>query len=157
MKEDRMRNFAFASLVVVAALFGACSAVDDFRKFTFTDGGSVDTDMGGVLPEFGQPCVDTCAVGPDPARPLMCVHSFGSRSAPGGICTRTCSVGSVISCSNFGVGVADCVTIESMDLCLPHCDPSIGRNCRTNYSCCANHNVVTNAGDCAPSTTDLYH
>jgi hypothetical protein len=152
-----MRSFAFASLLVVAALFGACSAVDDFRKFTFTDGGSVDTDMGGVLPEFGQPCVDTCAVGPDPARPLMCVHSFGSRSAPGGICTRTCSVGSVISCSNFGVGVADCVTIESMDLCLPHCDPSIGRNCRTNYSCCANHNVVTNAGDCAPSTTDLCH
>ena len=52
---------------------------------------------------------------------------------------------------------ADCVTVENMDVCLPHCDPSLGRNCRTNYSCCANHNVVTAAGDCAPSTTDLCH
>ena len=151
-----MRSFAFASLVVVAALFGACSAVDDFRKFTFADGGALNTDMGG-LPEFGQPCTDTCAVGSDPTHPLMCFRSFGSRLAPGGICTHTCSATVAASCVGLGVGVADCVTVENMDVCLPHCDPSVGRNCRTGYSCCANHNVVNDAGDCAPSTTDLCH
>lgn len=153
-----MRNSAFASLVVVAAVLGACSAVDDFTKFTFTDGGGgVNTDMGGALPEFGQACVDACAVGPDPTRPLMCFHMFGSRTVPGGMCTRDCIVGSAISCTNLGIGAADCVTVENMALCLPHCDPSLGRNCRNNYSCCANHAVVTDAGNCAPSTTDLCH
>jgi hypothetical protein len=152
-----MRNFAFASLVVVAALIGACSAVDDFRKFTFADGGAVDTDMGSGLPEFGQACVDSCAAGPDAAHPLQCFRMFGSRTAPGGICTHTCSAGVISSCLGLGTGAADCVTVENMDVCLPHCDLSVGRNCRTNYSCCANHNVVTNAGDCAPSTTDLCH
>ena len=143
--------------IVVAALIGACSAVDDFRKFTFADGGAVDTDMGSGLPEFGQPCVDNCAVGPDTTHPLQCFHMFGGRTVPGGICTHACTVGSAASCIAFGIGAADCVTVENMDICLPHCDPSVGRNCRTNYSCCANHNVVTNAGDCAPSTTDLCH
>ena len=152
-----MRSFAFASLVVVAAAFGACSAVDDFRKFSFADGGGALDDMGTGLPEFGQACVDSCAVGPDPTHPLMCFHSFGSRTAPGGICTRTCSASVAASCVSLGLGAADCVTVENMDVCLPHCDPSVGRNCRTNYSCCANHNVVTNAGDCAPSATDLCH
>ena len=47
-----MRNLAFASLVIVDATLGACSAVDDFRKFKFTDGGSIDTDMMGNLPGF---------------------------------------------------------------------------------------------------------
>ncbi len=153
-----MRSFAFASLVAVAAVFGACSAVDNFTKFTFVDGGGGGDMTGAQLPGFGQQCTDTCAPGASaPSRPLMCVKMFGSRMVPGGICTRTCTAGSIISCSDYGTGVADCVTVEGMDLCLPHCDPSIGRNCRTNFSCCANHNVVTTMGDCAPSTTDLCH
>jgi hypothetical protein len=153
-----MRSFAFASLVVAAAVFGACSAVDDFNKFTFVDGGGGDDMTGGALPGFGQGCTDTCAPGASaPTRPLMCLKMIGSRTVPGGICTRTCTAGSVISCSDYGVGVADCVTVEGMDLCLPHCDPSIGRNCRTGFSCCASNNVVTTMGDCAPSTTDLCH
>ncbi|MCU1282349.1 MAG: hypothetical protein JWM53_5895 [bacterium] len=151
-----MRNLAFASLLAAAALIGACSAVDDFTKFTFVDGGGgpVDTDMGG-LPGFGQACTDSCAVGADPTHPLTCFHMFGSRTVTGGMCTRTCNMGSPISCTNLGIGSADCVTVEGMDLCLPHCDASLGRNCRTNFSCCANRAVVNGAGDCAPPTTDL--
>ena len=154
-----MRNVAFASLVVAAATFGACSAVDDFRKFTFVDGGGGGGDMTGAqLPNFGQACTDSCAPGPSaPSRPLMCVKMIGSRTVPGGICTRTCTAGSVISCSDYGVGAADCVHVEGMDLCLPHCDETLGRNCRTGFSCCANQAVVTTNGDCAPSTTDLCH
>ncbi|HEX9104071.1 MAG TPA: hypothetical protein VF997_17790 [Polyangia bacterium] len=151
-----MRNFAFASLVVAVAVIGACSAVDDFTKFKFSDGGATG-DMNGALPEFGQACVDACAVGADPAHPLSCYHMFGMIAVPGGICTHSCNPASVVSCAGIGIGVADCVTVENTDVCLPHCDPSVGRNCRTNYSCCANHNVVTDVGDCAPSTTDLCH
>lgn len=154
-----MRNLAFASLVVLAAVLGACSAVDDFRKFTFSDGGSINTDMMGNLPNFGQACVDACEPGPGAAlgRPLSCFHTFGSKTVPGGMCTRSCTPGSITACSDFGVNAADCVTVEGIAVCLPHCDASIGRNCRTNYSCCSNHNVVTDAGDCAPSDTDLCH
>jgi hypothetical protein len=155
-----MRNFAFASLVVVAGIVGACSAVDDFRKFSFTDGGGVDTDMGGNLPGFGQPCTDTCDPGPGASlgRPLTCFHMFGSRTVPGGMCTRSCTPGAV-SCTDFGVGVADCVTVEGIAVCLPHCGSLVGRGCRssTGWECCANHNAVTDSGDCAPSTTDLCH
>jgi hypothetical protein len=155
-----MRSFAFASLVVVAAVIGACSAVDDFRKFTFTDGGSINTDMGGNLPGFGQACTDACDPGPGASsgRPNTCFHMIGSRSVPGGICTRTCTPGGAISCTDYGVGVADCVTVEGIALCLPHCGTIIGRACRgTGWECCANHNAVTDSGDCAPSTTDLCH
>lgn len=147
----------FAALVAAAAIAGACSAVDDFGNFTFTDGAAGGSDLGEALPGFGQPCVDACAVGPDVSRPLMCFHMFGSRTVPGGMCTRSCSVASAASCLTLGVEAADCVTVENMDLCLPRCNPSGGRNCRTGYSCCAQHNVVTDAGDCAPSTTDLCH
>jgi hypothetical protein len=153
-----MRTFAFASLVVVAAVIGACSAVDDFTKFKFTDGGAVDTDMMGPLPGFGEACVDACDPGPGATlgRPLTCFHSFGSRSVPGGMCTRSCTPGGAISCSDFGIGAADCIVVEGIAVCLPHCDTQLGRTCRTNFSCCANHNVENN-GDCAPSTTDLCH
>lgn len=153
-----MRSFAFASLVVIAAIAGACSAVDDFRKFSFTDGG-VDTDMGGPLPGFGQACTDACDPGPGATlgRPLTCFRMIGSRTAPGGMCTRTCTPGSIIACSDFGPGVADCVTVEGIALCLPHCGSINGKNCRTNWECCANHNAVTDSGNCAPSTTDLCH
>jgi hypothetical protein len=153
-----MRSVAFASLVVVAALIGACTAVDDFNKFSFNDGGAGDL---GKLPGFGQACTDSCEPGASaPARPLVCVHMLGSRTVPnGGICTRTCTAGGAtnVSCSDYGVDTAACVTVENMDLCLPRCDPSIGRNCRTGFSCCDSHNVVTVAGECAPPQTDLCH
>ncbi|HXU72714.1 MAG TPA: hypothetical protein VN947_25505 [Polyangia bacterium] len=153
-----MRSLAFASLVFIAAAAGACSAIDDFNKFTFSDGGGVNTDMGGLLPAFGQACVDACDPGPGAVagRALTCFHMFGSRSVPGGMCTRTCTPGAA-ACIDYGVGVADCVTVEGIALCLPHCDATMARGCRSNYECCANHNVVTNAGDCAPSQTDLCH
>jgi hypothetical protein len=154
-----MRNLAFASLVSLAALFGACSAIDDFTKFKFTDGGGNDDmsgDMGSPnLPDFGQACVDSCAPGAGAAlgHPLMCVHMFGSRTVPGGMCTRSCTA--AIGCLEYGANAADCVTVEGTTVCLPHCDATIGKNCRSNYSCCSNKAVVTTAGDCAPSTTDL--
>ena len=150
-----MRSLAFASIVVAAALLGACTAVDNFNDFHFVDGGAV-RDMTGAPPGFGQPCTDSCAPGSVANRPLSCVKTLGSIPVPGGICTHSCQASlGTIGCSDLTD--ASCVTVENMDVCLPHCDPSVGRNCRTNYSCCANHNVVTNAGDCAPSTTDLCH
>ena len=151
-----MRGFAFASLIVVVVGLGACSAIDDFRKFSFSDGG-VDTDMNGNLPGFGQACTDTCDPGPGAAlgRPLTCFHTFGSRTVPGGMCTHTCTPGTIASCSDLGVGVADCVVVEGIAVCLPRCDPSMGHNCRPNYSCCANNSVVTMMGDCAPSEADI--
>jgi hypothetical protein len=151
-----MRNLAFASLVTFAALVGACTAIDDFNKFHFSDGGAVG-DMG-PFPGFGAPCVDVCdpGAGATSGRSLTCFHMLGSRSVPGGMCTRTCTPG-VAACSDYGVAAADCVTVEGIAVCLPHCDATLGRGCRTGFSCCANNNVVTNAGDCAPSTTDLCH
>jgi hypothetical protein len=140
--------------LALAALFAACTAIDDFNKFKFvTDGGSGGDML--ALPGFGQACTDSCAQ-PVPLRPLMCVHMIGNRTVTGGICTRTCTAGAgAAACSDFSDAV--CVTVESTDLCLPHCDASLGRNCRTGFSCCDNHNVVTGAGACAPPTTDLCH
>ena len=155
-----MRNVAFASLIVAAATFGACSAVDDFRKFSFADGGGGGGDMTGEqLPGFGQACTDACAPGQSApsGHPLTCFKMIGSRTVQGGICTRTCTAGTGIGCIDYGVGAADCVQVEGMDLCLPHCDATLGRNCRTGFSCCAAQQVVTTNGDCAPSTTDLCH
>jgi hypothetical protein len=154
-----MRSFAFASLIVVAAALGACSAIDDFRKFTFTDGGSLAGDMmGGNLPGFGEGCVDACdpGAGATSGRALTCFHMFGSRTVPGGMCTRTCTPGGV-SCIDYGVGAADCVTVEGISVCLPRCGTTVGHGCRSMYECCANHNTVTDLGDCAPSQTDLCH
>ncbi|HEY2746931.1 MAG TPA: hypothetical protein VGL86_20050 [Polyangia bacterium] len=154
-----MRNLAFALLVVAAAALGACSAIDDFTKFKFSDGGEINTDMGGAnLPDFGQACVDDCAPGAGAAagHPLTCMHNVGSRTLPGGMCTRACTPG-VAGCIEYGANAADCVTIEGVSVCLPHCDSTLGRNCRTNYSCCSNMSVVTTAGDCAPSNADICH
>lgn len=152
-----MRSLAFASLVLVAAALGACSAIDDFSKFKFSDGGA-DTDMGGNLPGFGQACVDACDPGPGAAlgRALTCFHNLGSQTIPGGMCTRTCTPG-VAACIDYGTGAADCVNVEGTSVCLPHCDGTVGRGCRTGFECCANGHAVTNAGDCAPSQTDLCH
>ena len=151
-----MRSLAFASLVLVAASAGACSAVDNFDKFKFVDDGGTDGGTAGVdmsLPGFGQPCTDQCQA--SPLRPLMCLKMLGSRPIPGGMCTRACTITGAISCSDYPDAV--CVHVESMDVCLPRCDPSQNRTCRTGLSCCDNQNVVTGPGACAPSTTDLCH
>ena len=153
-----MRNSAFASLLAVAAVVGACSAVDDFTKFTFTDAGAVDTDMGaGGLPGFGQPCTGTCAIGPEPTHPLTCFSAFGSVTVPGGICTHTCTLPGAAGCTGLGSGEADCVLIENTQVCLPQCNPNGGKSCRNSigWGCCANRNVVTNTGDCAPTMSNL--
>src|SRR5438270_7004254 len=125
-----MRSLAFASLVLAAAAV-ACSAVDNFDKFKFVqDAGPDDLAMG--LPGFGQPCTDQCQVG-NALRPLMCVKMLGSRTVPNGMCTRGCTIGGAISCSDYADAV--CTHVEGMDVCLQHCDPSTGRNCRTGFSC----------------------
>src|SRR5439155_4505512 len=113
-------SLAFASLVLVAASLGACSAVDNFEKFKFVqDAGADDLAMG--LPGFGQPCTDQCQVG-NALRPLMCLKMLGSRTIPGGMCTRGCTIGGSISCSDYPDAV--CTLVESTDVCLPRCDPS---------------------------------
>jgi hypothetical protein len=133
--------------ILFVALLGGCTAVDNFDKFTFVDAGT--------LPGFGQACMTDCAQ-PNPLRPLMCYHMFGSRNVPGGMCTRSCTASlGPLACSDFPD--AACVTVEGMDVCLLRCDPSIGRNCRNNYSCCANHTVVTGPGTCAPTESDVCH
>ncbi|MDB4968551.1 MAG: hypothetical protein JWN44_4240 [Myxococcales bacterium] len=146
-----MRQLACASLIL-AALFGACSAVDNFDKFKFVDdGGTTGVDMS--PPGFGDVCAGQCQV-VNPQRPLSCFTAFGSRTIPGGMCTRTCTLGSgLLACNDYPDST--CVHVEGMDVCLPRCDPSQSRNCRTGLSCCANNNVVSNAGACAPATTDL--
>src|SRR2546421_555228 len=114
-----MRSLAFASLVILAAavtVVGACSAVDNFNHFKFADdGGAGDAMTGGGLPGFGQPCTDQCQGG-DALRPVMCVKSLGGKTVPGGICTRGCTVGGAVSCSDFAD--AACVHVEGMDVCL---------------------------------------
>jgi hypothetical protein len=148
-----MGRWTLASLMLAAAL-GACTAVDDFRKFKFVDDGGTG-DLAGTLPGFGQPCTTDCAQ-PNPLRPLTCFHMFGSRTIPGGICTRSCSTAAgAVACADFPD--AACVTVENVDVCLPRCDPSVGRNCRTGFSCCDSNNVVTGPGTCAPTMTDLCH
>jgi hypothetical protein len=149
-----VRSLAFASLVCLGALVGACTAVDNFNDFHFVDGGGVGD--GGQLPGFGQACTDTCAPGPVANRPLSCFTQIGGKPAPGGICTHSCtaSIGA-ITCGDLPDAV--CVTVENTDLCLPRCDLSMGRGCRKDYSCCAAGNTVTGPGACAPSQTNLCH
>jgi hypothetical protein len=137
------------ALILCALVAGACSAVDNYNDFKFVlDGGS---DMIANLPTFGQACTDVCA----PAtRPLSCYKMFGSKTVPGGMCTHSCTA----SLGNIGcadLNEANCVTVENMDVCLPRCDESTGRNCRSNYSCCASMMTVTGPGSCAPTMTDL--
>ncbi len=146
-----MRSFAFASILAAAAL-GACTAVDNFDDFKFvSDGGTGD--LAGTLPGFGQPCTDACQAG-TLGRPLMCFKSFGPVSVPGGICTRSCSMGAgVIACSDYPEAV--CTTVENMDVCLPRCDVSQGRTCRPGFACCAGNVMVQGPGACAPPTTNL--
>lgn len=152
-----MRSLAFAAIVVLAAVLGACTAVDNFNDFKFVDGGvDAASDMPGQLPGFGQPCTDTCAPGTVPNRPLSCFRTFGSVPVPGGICTHSCMASTgAISCSDLPDSA--CVTVENMDVCLPRCDLSLGKNCRNNFSCCANGNTVTGPGACAPTQTNLCH
>jgi hypothetical protein len=150
-----MRSLAFASLVFAAALAGACTAVDNFNDFKFVDGGG-SRDLGGQLPGFGQPCTDSCAPGPVLSRPLSCFTQIGGKTVPGGICTRTCTASAgAVACSDYPDSL--CVTVENTDLCLPRCDPSMGRGCRTGFGCCMGGNVVTGPGACAPTQTNLCH
>jgi hypothetical protein len=149
-----MRSAAFASLFLVAALIGACTAVDDFSKYKFVEDAGTD-DLGG-LPSFGQACSDVCATGPAPSRPLSCFKMFGNKTVPGGMCTRSCNaVLGAVACNDYPDAV--CATVEGMDVCLPRCDPTVGRNCRNNYSCCDSMMVVAGPGACAPTTTNLCH
>lgn len=152
-----MRNSAIALALVAAAALAACSAIDNFNKYHFVyDGGSDDLgDMTPALPTFGQACTDQCA-SPNPMRPLTCYHAIGSVTAPGGICTHACNATlGAISCSDLPDAV--CVTVENMDLCLVRCDPSMGKNCRVDYACCAGGKVTTMPGACAPTETNLCH
>jgi hypothetical protein len=153
-----MRAFFLGLVLVAAGALGACSAVDNFNRFHFVSDGGTDlagADMTPALPTFGQACVDQCA-SPSPMHALTCFHMFGQISAPGGICTHSCNaqLGN-LGCSD--VPDANCVTVEGMDVCLPRCDPSLGKNCRPNYGCCANGQVVTGQGSCAPTDTNLCH
>jgi hypothetical protein len=146
-----MRSLAFASLLFAAAL-GACSAVDNFDKFKFVDDGGTGGDMTGQPPGFGQPCTDQCQTAVA-SRPLTCLKTINGETIPGGMCTRQCSPGTAIACSEYPDAV--CTHIESMDLCLPRCDASLGRGCRTGLACCDNRHIVSLAGACAPPNTDL--
>ena len=152
-----MRGFAFASLLVLAATLGACSAVDDFRKFTFTDGGTGrrrhEREPARLRPAVHRQLRPRRRRRARPPAHLLPHVRLAHR--PGRHVHARVHAGTVASCSDYGIGVADCVVVEGIAVCLPHCDPSIGRNCRTNYSCCANNNVVTTSGDCAPSEADL--
>lgn len=153
-----MRASLFAIVLVAAGALGACSAVDNFNHFHFVYDGGTDlagADMTPAPPSFGQACVDQCA-SPTVARPVTCYHMFGSVTVPGGMCTHGCnaSLGN-IGCSDLPDST--CVTVENMDVCLPRCDTSLGKNCRPNYACCSGGKVVTDAGNCAPMDANLCH
>lgn len=144
-----MRGRAFALwLLLAGGTLGACSALDDFDRFHFTDAGVAGADLG--LPGFGAACVDQCGPG------LTCLHSLNGKTFAGGMCTHACNptLGPV-ACSD--VPDAVCAGLENMGLCLPRCDPSMGRACRAGYSCCANGHEVTMMGACAPPDTNLCH
>jgi hypothetical protein len=152
-----MCRSAFAFLLASTVALASCSAVDDFGKFHFADGGSGDmtvVDMTGAgLPGFGEACTTECTPGPSaPSRPLMCLQMFGPRQIPGGECTRACVAGSVISCTDYGDAV--CAHVEGMDVCLRGCNPALGHNCRSGFDCCANQQPTTGPGACAPTNTD---
>jgi hypothetical protein len=143
-----MRGWMLALVVAAAALGGACSAVDDFTRFSFTDGG-VDGGGrdGGGLPGFGEAC--TVACNSSVLNPLTCVKSFGGKDAPGGICTRQCS--SQLICHDLPNSM--CLSVEGTSYCMPICMG--GGTCRTGWDCCADRKVTSGTGACAPSTTDF--
>lgn len=148
-----MRRLAFAFLLALAG----CSAADDFDKFKFVEDGGHDLaggDMAGTLPGFGEACNGMCQPGASaPARPLMCETMFGGRMIPNGDCTRACIIGAAVACTDYGEAV--CGHVEGMDVCLRACDPTLGHNCRAGFACCANNNVTTGPGACAPANTDF--
>jgi hypothetical protein len=131
-------------IVVLAMALGACTAVDDFSRYHFVYDGGAGSDLAGV-PDFGGPCTTTCNL----FRQLFCFPDFGGKTAPGGICTRTCS--STANCADLPN--ATCVSIQNTSVCMPKCDAAT--SCRSGYDCCANRDTTNGPGACAPSNTDF--
>jgi hypothetical protein len=145
-------------LVLGALLACGCTAIDDFGKFKFVDGGDggADGSAGDLAAtatgNFGQPCNQgfTCNAGPTGA-PLDC-----NRDLPGTMCTRACDHLTSPLCVDFGAGKADCVPTPDGDLCLPTCF-TVENNfpCRdSNYICCGANNMPkpNGPGVCGPTT-----
>jgi len=145
-----LHRSARAALVVAAcalALTSACSSVDDFTKFSFTDGGAGDgmihADLAGSM--IGDPCsAGSCTGG------LSCFTTVGNASFPGGTCTASCST-QTPSCPT-GSG---CGQVEGTSLCLQACNPTGGAACRTGWSCCDGQRMVLGPGVCAPSNSNF--
>jgi hypothetical protein len=149
-RDKSMRVLAAATVLLAlvamaTALFGGCSAVDDFTRFSFTDGGTGGGDLSGV-PGFGEACTTVC--NGTLLSPLTCFKDFGGKEAPGGICTRPC--GNQLACSSLPNAM--CLTVQGTAVCLPTCN---GGGCRSGYQCCANRDTTNGPGACAPSTTDF--
>jgi hypothetical protein len=145
------------SLFVTAmVLLGACSAVDDFTQFRFSDGGVVGGGDGGggdmtALPQFGEACTTVCAN--DPLHPLTCIHMFGQRPVPGGVCSHACNpaLGN-LDCAELPSAV--CAVVENTPVCLPSCDLGSGHTCRALWSCC-NGMGTASSGYCAPTDANV--
>jgi len=128
--------------LVLMALLGGCTAVDDFSKFSFAvppdfgaDMSSGSTDMGPQPSAIGSPCSrNTCTA------PLTCDENW-----PGGFCTELCSL-----TSNPCPPDTVCVTVDNVSggatkVCAPRCT-SVS-TCRTGYECC----TLALGGACLPN------
>ena len=132
------------ALVLLCALAGACSAVDDFSAFRFGDGGA-----GGGADLAGASVGDSCTGAVCPGG-LTCFGGGGNSSFPGGVCSASCST-SAPSCPT-GTG---CAQIGDTTLCLAACNPSAGVGCRAGWSCCDGQRMVPGPGLCGPSNSNF--
>ena len=134
-------------LVYACALASACSAVDDFTVFRFTDGGAGDLLAAADL--AGSKVGDRCDVAPCTGG-LTCFTNVGNASFPGGVCSTACS-DNAPGCPSG----SSCGQVEGTSLCLPACNPAAGVVCRTDWSCCDGQRVVLGAGLCSPSNSNF--
>jgi hypothetical protein len=141
-------------LVVMFAMSTGCSAIDNFERFTFDDGGSdAGSDGGAVLSAFGDGCKANGCEQYNAARPTMCEQSVGNgNSFPEGMCTRVCTPG-VGACTDYvtvGAG-ALCAPLFNSNYCLLQCNVPNAEPCRKNYNCCNTTGPTSGPGVCVPA------
>lgn len=152
---------ALVGWLVLSASSGGCSAIDNFGRFTFNDGGatgdaSSSADSG--LAAFGQACTpNECQqYGMSAAQPTtMCEMKVGSSADnifPGGMCTRACTALAPCVEYNGGGTAALCEPLFGGMYCLAVCNVGNAPPCRKNYNCCNMGGLTTGPGACVPSS-----
>jgi hypothetical protein len=94
-------------------------------------------------PQYGASCMGTCSGG------LTCFTSVGpagtGHDLANGLCTKPCQ-----HPADCPAASAQCAMLHGSPFCLAACNPFAGIDCLPGYACCANSQIVSGPGVCAP-------